>query len=141
MADYFNSGKFGAIVCIGPFTNANCTTQESNTDMAIGQASTLVPMPSAGSLIGIAVRSTEALATAGTVTFKAHKAGTEFADNAAPTAVITTAAQSSYGTVRPNAVTFDAGDTLGLSLTSTTTLDPTNTLDVDGYLYVKFDPD
>lgn len=138
MADYFDSGKFGGGFCIGPFTNANCTTGESNTDMAIGQT-TLVPMPYSGSVVGIAVRSTAALETAGTVTFKVHKAGTEYTDASAPSAAITTAAQVSYATVRPGAVTFDAGDTLGISLSTTTTLDPTNTLDVDGFLFVQLD--
>jgi len=140
MADYFDAGKYGAICVVGPFTAANVTTGASNQDMVIGQSSDRVTMPMGGSVIGVAARSTEVIETAGTVTVRAHSASTEFADSGYPAPVLTTAATSSYATQRPGAVTFSAGDNLGLSLSSTTTLDPTNSLDVDAYLFVQFDP-
>lgn len=137
MADYFDAGKFGAVMSIGPFTNANCTTGESNTDLAIGQNSYWVA-PVGGSVVGIGINLDAAL-TAGTVTVKAHEAGTEFADSGAPAPVCNATNSSSYALVRPGAVTFDAGSKLGLSVTTTTTLNPTNTADVDGYLFVQLD--
>lgn len=137
MADYFDAGKHGAILAI-PFSAANVTTGESNLDLTLGQ-STLAVMPVAGSVLGVTIR-TEAAITAGTITGKAHKASTEFADVGAPAPACSSAAQASYATVRPMAVRFAAGDTLGISVTTTTTLDPTNTLDVDAMLFVQLDP-
>ena len=132
MSDIFNP-KHGSVVAI-PFGHANATTGESNTDLTLDQ-STLAVMPAAGSVVGIGVRASAAL-TAGTITAKAHKAGTEFTDEGAPAPVLSSAAQDSYATANPGAVTFDAGDKLGVSITTTTTLDPTNTLDVDAVLFV-----
>jgi len=137
MADTFDAGKFGAILAI-PFSKADLTTGEANSDLTAGQG-TLHVMPVGGSVIGIGIRSNAAL-TAGTITAKAHKASTEFADVGAPAPACGSAAQASYASVRPGALTFDAGDTLGVSVTTTTTLDPTNTLDVDALLYVQFNP-
>jgi len=137
MADTFDSGKHGAIIAIA-FGAANLTTGESNTDLTLEQ-STLAVMPAAGSVIGVSIRSS-AIATGGTITAKPHKASTEYADASTPAPVLTTAAQSSYATARPGALTFDAGDTLGVSVTTTTTLQPTNTLDVDAVLFVQLDP-
>lgn len=137
MADYFDAGKFGAVVAI-PFSKANLTTGESNSDLTAGQ-DTLQVMPVSGSVVGISIRSNASL-TAGTITAKAHKAGTEFVDAGAPAPACSSAAQVSYATVRPGAVTFAAGDTLGVSVTTTTTLDPTNSLDVDAVLFVQLDP-
>lgn len=137
MADYFDAGKHGAIVAI-PFSKANLTTGESNTDLTAGQG-TLQVMPVGGSVIGIGIMANAAL-TAGTITAKAHSNGTEFADTGAPAPACSSAAQASYATVRPGAVTFSAGDKLGVSVTTTTTLDATNTLDVDAILFVQFNP-
>jgi hypothetical protein len=137
MADYFDAGKFGGVLSVGPFTNANCTTQESNADLAIGQNDYWVA-PAGGSVVGISANLDGAL-TAGSVTVSAHKAGTEFADSSAPTAVLDATNSAYYGSCRPGAVTFDAGDKLGLSIVTTTTLNPTNTADVDGYLFVQLD--
>ena len=138
MSDKVNP-KFGNLVAI-PFGGANATTGAANVDMALAQAGTLVVAPFGGSVVGIGVRANAAL-TGGTITVKAHKAGTEFTDTGAPAPVMTTALQASYASVRPGAVTFDAGDTLGVSYSATTTLEPTNTLDLDAVLYVMFDPD
>ena len=136
MADHFDAGKFGAVVAI-PFSHANATTGESNTDLTLGQ-STLAVMPGAGSVVGISIRAGGAI-TAGTITAKPHKAGTEFTEVGTPAPVCSSAAQASYASVRPKALTFDAGDTLGVSISTTTTLDPTNTLDVDAVLFVQLD--
>jgi len=134
MADYFDAGKFGSVVAIA-FGHANVTTGESNTDLTLEQ-STLACMPVGGSVIGLSVRSSASI-TAGTITAKAHKAGTEYTDSSAPAPAASSAAQASYASCGPGKVTFDAGDTLGVSVSTTTTLDPTNTLDVDAVLFVQ----
>lgn len=138
MADYFDSKKFGSVVAIGPFTAANVTTGASNADLAFGQQ-TVVVMPEDGSIVGISA-CVNAAVTAGTITVRAHKAGTELAASGYPAPVISSAATESYATVRPGAVTFSAGDRLGLSIASTTTLNPTNSLEVDGFLFVQLNP-
>jgi len=137
MADYFDAGKFGAVLAI-PFGKANLTTGESDADLTLEQ-STLAVVPAAGSVIGISIRSSAAI-TAGTITAKPHKAGTEYTDTGTPAPALSSAAQASYATVRPAALTFAAGNTLGVSVTTTTTLDPTNTLDVDAILFVQLNP-
>lgn len=140
MAD-FDSGKHGSFVAI-PFTLTNATTGLSNSDLVFaGGAGTLVCMPNAGSVVGIS--GVTAAITAGTITLKAHNGGTEYADVSAPAPALSSAADTNgtYGTVRPNVLTFAAGDRLGISATTTTTLDPTNTLDVDAVLWIQLDPD
>ena len=140
MAD-FDSSKHGSFMAI-PFTLTNATTGLSNSDLVVaGGAGTLVCMPNAGSVVGISA--VTAAMTAGTITLKAHKAGTEYADVSAPAPALGTAydTNGTYGAVRPNVLTFAAGETLGISATTTTTLDPTNTLDVDAVLWVQLDPD
>ena len=137
MADTFDAGKFGGIVTV-PFQKANCTTQLTDSDLTLLQ-STLAVAPAAGSVIGISIRSSGAL-TAGTITAKAHKAGTEYTDTSAPAPVISSTAQVSYATCRSGLLTFAAGDTLGVSVSTTTTLDPTNTADVDAILFIQLNP-
>lgn len=137
MADTFDA-KHGAVLAI-PFGHANATTGESNTDLTLNQG-TLAVMPTSGSIIGIGIRANAAL-TAGTITAKAHVAGTEVTDVGAPAPALSSAAQSTYATATPGTVRFAAGNTLGVSITTTTTLDPTNTLDVDALLFVVLDPD
>ena len=137
MADHFDAKKFGSIVAFGPFTNANCTTGESNADLAYGQQ-TYAVMPVTGSVVGISA-CVNAAVTAGTITVRAHSSGTELAATGYPAPAISSSATASYASVRPGAVTFSAGDRLGLSISSTTTLDPTNSLEVDGFLYVQLD--
>ena len=136
MADTFDAGKFGAVIAI-PFIFSNATTGMTNSDLTFGGgAGTLFTAPAAGSVVGISARSNTAL-TAGSVTLLTHAAGTEHTDSGAPSAVVDATNQGSYGTVRPGAVTFAAGGTLGLSLTTTTTLDPTDSADVDAVLFVQ----
>ena len=136
MSDFFDAGKFGSVVAI-PFTLTNATTGVSNGDLKVGGgALTYYVAPAAGSIVGISANC--AAITAGTITLKPHAAGTEYADSGIPTPVLSSTADTNgtYATVRPGAVTFDAGDTLGISAVSTTTLDPTDSLDVDAFLHV-----
>lgn len=139
MATEFDAKKHGAIVAI-PFSKANITTGASNEDLGLGGAGTLVTAPAAGSIIGISASC--AAVTAGTITIKAHKAGTEVTVSGAPVPVLSSAndTNGTYVTSPVGAVSFAAGDTLGLSVTSTTTLDPTNTLDVDAVLWIQLNP-
>ena len=137
MADTFDAGKFGAYVAI-PFSHSNATTQDSNKDMSLA-IDTQAVMPVAGSVIAIGAAANASL-TAGTITFKPHSAGTEYADTGVPAPAISSAAQVSYATVRPGVCTFAAGAKLGVSFSSTTTLDPTNTADLDAILFVQFNP-
>ena len=136
MSDTFDS-KFGQVVEV-PFQHSNATTTEANVDMTLG-IGTLWVAPFAGSVIGLTAIANAAI-TAGTITLKPHKAGTEYAETGTPAPVLSSAAQSSQVTVRPNALTFAAGDTLGISYSTTTTLNPTNTLDMDACLLVQLDP-
>lgn len=138
MADDFNP-KHGNAVAI-PFSKTNLTTGESNTDLVLGGGSTLYVAPVAGSVVAISGRSAAAI-TAGTITIKGHAASTEFTQSGAPAPVLSSSAQASYATARPRTIRFAAGDTLGVSVTTTTTLDPTNTLDVDVTLHVVLDGD
>ena len=138
MGDEFNS-KHGSVIAI-PFYKTNLTTGESNTDMVLPSAGTLHTMPKAGSVVGISLRCTAAI-TAGTITGRVHSGGTEIATAGYPTAVLGSASTGSYGTVRAGALTFSAGDALGISVTTTTTLDATDSLDIDGLLFVVLDPD
>src|SRR3990167_1727585 len=121
-----------------PFKIANATTSESNTDLSRDGGNTLWVAPKAGSIVGIGVACSAAI-TAGTATFKPHSASTEIADASQPAPVCSSTNRHSYAMVRPRALTFAAGDALGVSVTTTTTLDATNTLDFDADLYVVLD--
>jgi hypothetical protein len=139
MADF--NPKHGPAMAI-QFTYTNATTGLSNADLTFaGGATTLVVAPQAGSVIGISANC--AAITAGTITLKPHKASVEYADAGTPAPALSSAhnTNGTYATVRPSALTFAAGDTLGISATTTTTLDPTNTLDVDAVLWIQLDPE
>jgi hypothetical protein len=136
MSDTFDS-KFGQVVAV-PFQHSDATTQETDNDMTL-LIDTLWTAPFAGSVVGITARANAAI-TAGTITLKPHKASTEYAETGTPAPVLSSAAQATYATVRPNALTFAAGDTLGISYSTTTTLNPTNSLDMDACLLVQLDP-
>lgn len=139
MSDTFDVKKHGAIIAI-PFSKANITTGAANEDLALGGAGTLFVAPRSGSIVAISASC--AAITAGTITLTPHSAGTELAVTGMPQPVLSSAADTNgtYATARPGAVTFAAGATLGISVTSTTTLDPTNTLDVDAVLFVQLNP-
>lgn len=139
MATEFDSKKWGATLAI-PFSKSNVTTGASNEDLALGGAGTLFVAPAAGSIIGISAYC--AAITAGTITLTPHKASTEVATTGVPQPVLSSTQDTNgtYATVRPGAITFVAGDTLGISATTTTTLDPTNTLDVDAVLFIQLNP-
>lgn len=135
--DMFDAGKFGACVEIG-FQTANATTGLSNADMTCEQDSVFVA-PHSGSVVGMSLRGNAAV-TAGQIAARAHKAGVEFAQDGYPNPTLDTDnPQNSYGNIRPGVLTFDAGDTLGVSLTASTTLEPTNSLEIDAWLMVQFD--
>lgn len=141
MSDSFDSKKFGSIVAI-PFAATNVTTGAANQDLVLasGQASGYVA-PRAGSIVGISAAC--GAITAGGIAVKAHKASTELTEAAAPTVTLnaTNDTNGTYANVRPGALRFAAGDTIGVSLSATTTaLDPTNTLDVDAFLHIQLDP-
>jgi hypothetical protein len=143
MGDEFDAGKYGTIVAL-LFGVANAVASQTNTDLAAADASgnTLVTMPKAGSVVGLSVRASAAM-TAGTVSFKAHKDGTEFAQTGYPNPGLSSSASvtnESYATIRPGILTFSAGDAVGVSYTSDATFAPTNTNDFSVALFVQLDP-
>jgi hypothetical protein len=141
MGDEFNAGKYGAIVAI-PFFAANIVTNKSAEDLAMGGTNTLAVMPKAGSVVGISARLSAAI-TAGTLAFRAHKDGTEFAQSGYPNPSLSSTAgvsQESYASVRPGVLVFSADEGVGISYASSTDMAPTNTNDVDALLFVQLDP-
>lgn len=139
MSDKWDGKKFGSVLAI-PFSKSNITTGASNEDLGLLGAGTMFVAPAAGSIIGISAMC--AAITAGTITLTPHKASTEVATTGVPQPVLSSTQDTNgtYATVRPGAITFAAGDTLGISVVSTTTLDPTNTLDVDAFLFIQLNP-
>ena len=136
------TGEFtpeAAVVAI-PFGVANAVTNASNVDMTRLAGNTIQVMPKAGSVVGITVNASADL-SAGSATVKVHKDGTEFANAAAPTLTLSDLVQESYAAIRKGALTFAAGDGIGVSYSSTTDMAPTNTNDFDATLFVVFDPD
>lgn len=140
MADHLDPAKFGAVIPLH-FQVANAVTNQTNTDLTVpGGANTLFAMPVAGSVVGISVKAS-ANVTAGTVTFRAQKAGTEWADTGYPAPVLdATNSNATYVTVRPGAFTFAAGNGVGVSYTSSTDAAPTNTNDYEAILFVQLNP-
>lgn len=143
MGDEFNAGKYGAIVAI-EYSVANAVTNKTNEDMVLaGATNSLAVMPKAGSVIGISVQAS-AEVTAGTVTFRAHKDGTEFAQSGYPAPILddgtSGATQQSYASIRPGILTFSAGEGIGVSYTSTTDAAPTNTNDYNALVFCQLDP-
>lgn len=139
--DTFDAKKFGAIVAI-PYGVLNAVTNQTNTDLTVADVgqNTLSVMPKSGSVVGLSVQSSAEVTAAG-ATFKAHADGTEFTQASAPAPVLnTTNTQQSFVTVRPNLLTFDAGEGLGVSYTTTTDCAPTNTNDYSAVLFVQLDP-
>lgn len=135
MADYFDP-KFGAVVPF-QFTVQNATTNGSNTDLSASADSTTVVMPYGGSVVGFSVGSS-ANVTAGTATFRAHKASTEFAMDGYPSAVLnSTNSNATYATVRPGVLTFAAGEKVGVSVSTSTDMAPSNTNDFIATLFVQ----
>lgn len=137
MADYFDAGKFGSIVAI-PFSDDNIAASATATDLILKGGGTLIVAPYSGSIVAIGAM-VNAAVTGGILTVNVHKASTEFAAVGTPAPVLDTATYTtySYGTVRPGAVTFSAGDTLGLSYTTTAGFLPDGSLDLDAVLYIQ----
>src|SRR5574343_418648 len=137
MSDYLDP-KFGNVVALGPFTAANVTTGAENQDLALPSAGTTIPMLKAGSVVGLSLEPVGTV-TAGSITASAQSGGSELANTPAPVSDATNTA-GTYATQRPGVVRFAAGAKLGVSVTATTTLAPTNTVDVAAVLYVVYDP-
>lgn len=140
MASAFDP-KFGPVVPF-VFTQANATTNQSNADLlAYGlTGATLAAMPSAGSVVGISVTSSDNI-TAGSGTFRAHLASTELTSTGYPAPVLdATNSNVTYATANPGAVRFAAGARLGVSVSTATDIAPTNTADFVAVLFVVFDP-
>jgi hypothetical protein len=137
MGDTFDP-KFGNAVALGPFTAANVTTGAADQDLALATVGTTITMIGAGSVIGLSLEPYGTV-TGGSITAKVHKASTELANTPAPVSNETNTV-GTYATVRPGAVRFAAGDKLGVSVSATTTLAPTNTVEVAAVLYVVYDP-
>ena len=143
MGDEFNAGKYGGIVAF-VFGVANAVASQTNTDLTLSDATyvnTLATMPKSGSVVGVSI-AVSAAVTAGSVNFRAHKDGTEFAQSGypAPELESVTNDQKSFASLRPGVLTFDAGDALGVSYTSDATYAPTNTNDFAAILWVQLDP-
>jgi hypothetical protein len=138
--------KFGSAVAI-PFSKANVVAGQANVDLVLAGGNTLAVMPFAGSVIGLGVQAS-AEVTAGKFTVKVHKEGTEFPqagalalEIAANTDTAVTSDLKTSGQIRPGVMTFEAGDAIGVSYSSTTDIDPTNTNDLDAVLVVMFNSD
>jgi hypothetical protein len=139
MADHFNAGKFGAIVPL-QFIVANAVTSASDVDLTTATDHTLHTMPYTGSVVGIAV-GTSAAVTGGSATFRAHLAGTEFAQDGYPSAVLNaTNASATYASIRPGVLKFTAGQRVGVSYVSATDFAPANN-DVLVTLWVQINED
>ena len=141
MGDEFNAGKFGAIIAVDFFA-ANIVASQTNTDLARSAGNTLWTPPKSGSVVGITVNLTAQI-TAGTMSVRAHKDGTEFAQSGYPNPSLASTAgisQESYASIRPGVLVFSADEGIGLSYTSDATMAPTNTNDVDATLLVQLDP-
>lgn len=140
MGDEFNAGKYGAIVAI-PFSVANAVTNQTNTDLALAGGNTLAVMPKAGSVVGITAQASAAV-TAGDVSFRAQKDGTEFAQSGYPNPALESVIndQQSEASIRPGVLVFSAGEGVGISYTSSTDMAPTNTNDFDAVLFCQLDP-
>jgi len=136
------TGEFSpehTIVAI-PFAVANAVTNAADVDLTRAGGNTIQVMPKAGSVVGITVNASADL-TAGSATFEVHKDSTEYADAAAPVLTLSDTVQESYASVRRGALTFAAGDGIGVSYSSSTDAAPTNTNDYDATLFVAFDND
>ena len=126
-------------VAIG-YSVANAVTNAADVDLTRTGGNTIAVMQKAGSIVGVSVNATADL-TAGSVTFEVHKDGTEYAVASAPVLTLSDTVQESYASVRRGALTFAAGEGIGVSYSSTTDAAPTNTNDYDALLFVAFDND
>ena len=138
MGDSFDAKKFGSIVAFGPFTAANVSDDSANSNLAYGQSSYAV-MPADGSVVALSVYANAEI-THGSGSIRAHSSDTEMGGYGYPNPTLNaTTSQASYSSAVPGAITFSAGDKLGVSIVTDTTWSP-ETLEVDGWLFVQFDP-
>lgn len=143
MGDEYNAGKFGAIITV-QFAVADAVTNKTNEDILLaGGQNKYGVMPKSGSVVGISVQATAAV-TAGTVTFRAHKDSTEFAQSGYPAPILddgtSGATSQSFASIRPGVLTFSAGEGIGVSYSSTTDAAPTNTNDYNALVFCQLDP-
>lgn len=143
MGDEFDAGKFGAIFAV-QFAVADAVTNKTNEDLLLaGGLNKYGVMPHSGSVVGISVQATAAV-SAGTVTFRAHKDSTEFAQSGYPAPVLddgtSGATSQTFVSIRPGVLTFSAGEGIGVSYTSTTDAAPTNTNDYNALVFCQLDP-
>lgn len=139
--DTFDAGKWGAVVAL-PFGVLNAAANQTNADIAGPGAdgNVNVVMPVAGSIVGISVQASAPI-TAGTVTFRAAKAGTEFPQNGYPAPQLSIASPSkAWASVRPGMLPFEAGDAIGVSYSSSSDAEPASTNDYSVLLWVQLDP-
>jgi hypothetical protein len=142
MGDEF-SEKFGNEFNL-QFGVLNAVTNKTNEDLALADVglNTSMVMPKSGSVIGIGVKAS-ANVTAGTVSFAAHKDGTEFAQSGFPNPTLNSTAGTSnetYATIRPGVLVFSADEAIGVSYTSSTDAAPTDSNDYSVTLYYQLDP-
>jgi hypothetical protein len=143
MSDEFNAGKYGAIVAV-EYAVANAVTNKTNEDVVLaGGVNSLWVAPKGGSVVGISAQAS-AEVTAGSVTFRAQKDGTEFAQSGYPAPVLddgtSGATQQTYASIRPGVLTFSAGEGIGVSYTSTTDAAPTDSNDYNVFVFMQLDP-
>ena len=139
MTDQF-AGRHGNLAMYH-FHWLNLAASATNTDGLLENvtAITLAVMPASGSIVGMSVVGTAAV-TAGTGIFTPHLASTEFTDQSIPQVTLsTTTPNNGYDTARPGAVTFVAGATLGISVTTDAAFLPDGSAEFIATLFVKFD--
>lgn len=141
MAADWRPEKHGAYLVI-PFFRSDLTTGDSNVDLTCNVAGpTTYCAPRPGSIV--AVSATCNAISAGTVTVTPHKTSTEYAEVGTPIATLDSDHDTNGGYSNADherGVRFAAGDVLGLSVTTTTTLSPTNTIDISAFLHIVLDP-
>lgn len=141
MANAEYNGRKWAYLAI-PFSTTDVTTGASNVDLTFGAAGNTVWIaPRSGKIVAVTANC-EAI-TAGGIQLTPHKQSVEYAQTGVPSPTLDSNndTNGTYADIREGAITFAAGDGLGISATATTTaLNPTNTLDVSASLIVALDP-
>lgn len=117
------------VVMVGPFTSSNIAAEASDEAAALPGGNTNMPMPYAGSVVGM-VGKLSAAPSAGNITVGVTVDGTEDADS-----VQTVTGAEFTATFQEGEVPFAAAGNLGVELNASATLDP-ETLDIDVFLLV-----
>ncbi len=127
--------KFGQVVALPGWGVDNLNSSLTNGALAQFKGNVSIPMPWAGSIVGMAVKG-NANCTAGSATFRAVVGSTQVTS---PAPVIN-ATNSAASTARRSAgeARFAAGDLLGLQSVTDATFAPT-TIEYDAVIYVVYD--